>query len=126
VLDAMNLAFPRLELVWVDQGYTGAGKNWIEDHLGWRVEVVQHPHVRRSGFIGRPDLVLWRPAGIHARAPRAWLPRTAAEAVGFRAHVCLADSQPPLQQGLRAPLRHGETLIYIAMGRLMLRRLARI
>ena len=35
--------FPRLERLWVDQGYTGTGKAWIEEHLGWSVEVVKHP-----------------------------------------------------------------------------------
>jgi hypothetical protein len=28
--------FPRMEHLWVDQGYTGNGKTWIEEHLGWR------------------------------------------------------------------------------------------
>src|SRR5919206_799011 len=27
--------FPRLQHVWVDQGYTGSGKAWIEEQLGW-------------------------------------------------------------------------------------------
>jgi putative transposase len=34
---------PRSEHLWVDQGYTGAGKTRIEKHLGWSVEVVKHP-----------------------------------------------------------------------------------
>jgi putative transposase len=55
VLDGVAALFPRVEHVWVDQGYTGSGKSWIEEHLGWRVEVVQHPPIRRGGLIGHPD-----------------------------------------------------------------------
>src|SRR5213595_957934 len=37
--------------LWVDQGYTGTGKSWIEEHLGWRVEVVRHPPQPRGEWI---------------------------------------------------------------------------
>jgi putative transposase len=30
VLEGATEEFPRLEHLWVDQGYTGAGKEWIE------------------------------------------------------------------------------------------------
>jgi len=33
--------FWRLTHIWLDQGYTGSGKTWIEEGLGWRVEIVQ-------------------------------------------------------------------------------------
>lgn len=37
--------FPCLCHVWLDGGYTGQGKGkvWIEQHLGWTVEMVHHP-----------------------------------------------------------------------------------
>jgi putative transposase len=127
VLDAMNIAFPRLELVWVDQGYTGAGKSWIEDHLGWRVEVVQHPHVRRSGFIGRPDpssfygvrleYVRVPPErGFRGPLPRRW--------VVERSFAWLTHSRR-FSRDYERLCATSEALIYAAMGRLMLRRLAR-
>jgi putative transposase len=34
VLEGTDEEFPRLEHLWVDQGYTGTGKAWIENHLG--------------------------------------------------------------------------------------------
>jgi putative transposase len=43
VLEGTAEEFPRLEHLWVDQGYAGTGKAWIEEHLGWSVEVVKHP-----------------------------------------------------------------------------------
>ena len=36
-------ALPRLELVWADQGYTGAFARWLEAERGWRLEVVRPP-----------------------------------------------------------------------------------
>ncbi|MDP9427034.1 MAG: transposase [Actinomycetota bacterium] len=48
VLEGSRQEFPRLEHLWVDQGYTGAGKTWIEEHLGWNVEVVKHPPKARG------------------------------------------------------------------------------
>ena len=55
------------------------------------------------------------------------LARCAAAAVDGRAHVRVAVSEPALQQGLPATVHHErEALIYAAaMGRLMVRRLAR-
>lgn len=35
--------FPRMNKVLVDQGYTGKGRKWIEQEMGWEVEVVRHP-----------------------------------------------------------------------------------
>jgi len=45
-----------LEHLWVDQGYTGTGKAWIEEHLGWSVEVVKHPPKARGEWQPRGDL----------------------------------------------------------------------
>jgi hypothetical protein len=37
VLEGLAQEFPPLEHLWVDQGYSGTGKAWIEKHLGWSV-----------------------------------------------------------------------------------------
>ena len=55
LLDGADRRFPRLAHVWVDQGYTGSGKRWIEEQLGWSVEVVQHPRTWERGFLGVMD-----------------------------------------------------------------------
>lgn len=34
---------PRLKHLWLDAGYKGKAKEWIEGALGWTVEVVQNP-----------------------------------------------------------------------------------
>jgi putative transposase len=54
VLEGAAEEFPRLEHLWVDQGYTGAGKEWIDEHLKWEVEVVRHPPKPRGE---------WQPGG---------------------------------------------------------------
>jgi len=40
-------AFPRLAHIWLDQGYTGAGRTWKEQELGWEVEIVKRPSAWR-------------------------------------------------------------------------------
>jgi putative transposase len=56
VLEGTAEEFPRLEHLWVDQGYTGTGKGWIEEHLGWSVEVVKHPPKARGEWQPHGDL----------------------------------------------------------------------
>jgi len=51
LLEGVAEHFPRIEHLWVDQGYTGSGKNWIEEHLGWRVKVVRHPPQPRGEWV---------------------------------------------------------------------------
>ena len=43
--------FPRRAHVWVDQGYTGTGKTWIEQELNWSVEVVHQPPKPRGAWV---------------------------------------------------------------------------
>ena len=35
--------FPRLQYLWLDAGYKGKAKQWLEKALRWTVEIVQHP-----------------------------------------------------------------------------------
>jgi hypothetical protein len=49
LMEPVKGQFPRMEKVWVDQGYTGKGKTWIETHMGWNVEVVERSP--RRGWI---------------------------------------------------------------------------
>jgi putative transposase len=43
VLEAAGDAFPRLQHIWADQGYTGTLVRWAEQEHGWRVQVVYPP-----------------------------------------------------------------------------------
>jgi putative transposase len=46
VLEAAGDAFPRLQHIWADQGYTGTLVRWAQEAHGWRVQVV-YPQFRQ-------------------------------------------------------------------------------
>jgi DDE domain len=54
VLEGVAAELPRLEHAWVDQGYTGTGKAWMETQLDW-TNVVEQDH-RAVKRIVRPML----------------------------------------------------------------------
>jgi len=51
LLEPVQGLFPRLEKVWVDNGYTGTGRTWIKEHMGWEVVVVSHPRRPRGMWV---------------------------------------------------------------------------
>jgi transposase len=100
---------PQMELLWADGAYTGGFREWLRRRLGWRVEV---PHHR--------DRQLWRygleekPRGFQV-LPRRW--------VVERTFAWLGLSRRFSKDYERLP-ETSEAMIYGAMSRLMLRRLA--
>jgi putative transposase len=127
LLGGAGREFPRLNMVWLDQGYTGRGREWIERELGWHVEVVQHPPTGRGGFKGIPDptmpygvRIVRVPAqkgrGLRGPLPRRWVVERSFAWFMHRRR-CARDYE-------RLPATD-EMLISVAMTRLLLRRLAR-
>lgn len=57
LLEGIDQQFPRIALVWVDQGYTGTGKQWIKEHLKWIVEVVERSPQR--GWMTKDGQLEW-------------------------------------------------------------------
>jgi putative transposase len=116
--------FPRLRHVWLDSSYNGRGqgKDWIEQTVGWSAEIVAHR--RRPSkvwiFDDLPDdLIDWAkelpPPGFRI-LPRRWVvERTFA----WQSH------QRRLSKDYERLGATSEAWIYLAMIRLMLRRLAR-
>jgi putative transposase len=118
---------PRLGHVWVDQGSTGTGKRWIEEQLGWGVEVVQHPRTWERGFLG-----VWDPSapggfrleystvrgkrGFQGVLPRRWVVERTFAWLMHRRRLARAYERLTATD---------EALIYATMSRLMTRRLAR-
>jgi putative transposase len=92
--------FPRLELLWVDGAYAGEFEDWVETVLGWRVVVVRKLR-QQVGFYVLP--VRWR-----VERTLAWLCRNRRLAKDYERLT-----------------RTGEMLLYAAMARLTLRRLAK-
>jgi putative transposase len=128
LLEGAAQQFPRLEHVWVDQGYTGTGRAWIEQELGWSVEVVQHPRTWERGFLGVLDpsapggfrleySTVRGKKGFQGVLPRRW----AVE----RTFSWLGQSRR-LSKEYEHLCETSEALIYATMTRLMARRLAGI
>jgi len=73
VLAGLKQLFPRLHHRWTDQASTGNLLEWIEQELGWSVEVVERSP--RRGFIVTPDHQFQRvalPAQFEL-LPRRWV-----------------------------------------------------
>jgi putative transposase len=118
VLEGAAEEFPRLQHVWVDQGYTGSGKAWIETNLGWGVEVVGHPPKPRGIWAPIGAVIDWealRPKGFRGVLPRRW--------VVERTRSWFGHSRR-LSKDYERLCATSEALIYATMIRLMLRRLA--
>lgn len=119
---SIRAQFPRLTHLWLDGGYNGAGrgKAWVEQALGWTVDIVKHPR-RPRGVWARDDAVIdWAailpPPGFRGVLPRRW--------VVERTFAWLGQNRR-LSKDFERLCATGEALMYVAMTRLMLRRLAR-
>jgi putative transposase len=129
VLEGTAEEFPRLEHLWVDQGYRGTGKAWIEEHLGWSVEVVKHPSKARGEWQPHGDLndlsTVWfewvklppEPKGYRGTLPRRWV---AERTIGW-----LSQSRR-MSKDYERLCESSQAMIYAVMSRLMLRRLTRV
>ena len=119
LLTGLEGVFPRLQLVWVDGGYRQSAQDWITQHLGWSVQVVKHPRKPR-GVWAAPDMVIdWDallPKGFRGVLPRRW--------VVERTFAWLSFNRRLSRDYERLP-DTSEAFIYLAMARLMARRLAR-
>ena len=113
LLAAAVPAHPRLERVWADQGYTGAAvRAWAHDALGVALDVVYPPwrQLERYGLAAPPEARGFRVI------PRRWVVERTFAWLGR--HRRLARDYEHLPET-------AEALVYAAMTRLMLRRLAR-
>jgi putative transposase len=120
--------FPRMKKVWVDQGYTGKGREWIEQEMGWEVEVVRHPWRSRGKWVPHGDLndvsTVWftyeriklAKTGFRGPLPRRWVVERTFAWIGK--HRRMSKDYEYLTSS-------SESMIYLAMIRLLLRRLAK-
>ena len=128
LLAGAGVKFPRLEHVWVDQGYTGAGKRWITEQLGWSVTVVKHPPIAHHKWTPIGDVkdlttlrFEWLKVPRTGRGFRGVLPR---RWVVERTFAWLGQNRR-LSKEYERLCETSEALILAAMSRLMVRRLAR-
>jgi len=119
VLKGVKDRFGRLAHIWLDQGYTGAGKTWIERELGWSVEIVKHaPRPRGMWVFPGQEVdptIFQRPKGFR-HLPRRWVVERTFSWFGQARRLSKDYERLPETE---------EAMIYATMSRLMLRRLAR-
>ena len=111
---------PRLQLIWADTGYDGQPfQQWVKEHLRVRLEVVKHPWTGVRG-VWAPEgaKIDWdkiMPKGFHV-LPRRWvIERTNAWITNHRR----------LSRDFEGSHTSSESFIYLAMSRIMVKRLAR-
>ena len=121
----------RLSHLWLDAGYTGEdkGAGWVQKVLGWTAEVVRHPPKVAPEEVMRAWVRKWNEEGVPIdlekllppEGPRPFLPK---RWIVERTFAWLGQNRRMSQDYERLP-QSGEAFIYVAMSRLMARRLAR-
>ena len=132
LLAPARTALARLSHVWLDAGYTGQdkGAGWVESVLGWTAEIVRHPpklapeEVMKAWvreFNKEEVLAIDLQKLMPEKGPRPFLPK---RWIVERTFAWLGQNRRMSKDYERLP-ESGEALIYVAMSRLMVRRLAR-
>jgi putative transposase len=128
LLKAVHQRLPRLSHLWVDAGYQGSGKEWVEQELGLSIEVVHRTPKPTSEKIARIWAEEWAKEGREIDWQRL-LPRQGFEVLPRRWVVERTFSW--LSQNRRMSKDYerlcatSEAFVYAAMIRIMVRRLAR-
>jgi putative transposase len=131
LLEPATIGLPRLTHLWLDAGYTGQqrGAGWVEGVLGWSAEIVRHPPKPAPEEVMMRWAKEWAKEGIELdpkrilppEGPRPFLPR---RWVVERTFSWLSQNRR-LSKDYERLAETSESLVYIAMTRLMVRRLAR-
>jgi putative transposase len=121
----------RLSHLWLDAGYTGENKgaDWVHKVLGWTAEIVRHPKKLAPEKVMRVWVREFNKEGVPIdpkklmaeTGPRPFLPK---RWIVERTFAWLSQNRRMSKDYERLP-ESGEAFIYVAMSRLMARRLAR-
>jgi putative transposase len=130
VLAGLDERFPRIQRRWADQGYAGPVATWITATLGWAVTSVQHRPKPRGQWVPQSttgDRADWRtvwfeyvrfPArhtGFRGVLPRRWVVERTLAWLGRNRRM---------SKDYEYQLATSEAWVYLALIRVMLRRLA--
>jgi putative transposase len=126
LLGGVRERFPRLRHLWLDAGYNGKGKgkDWVEKTLGLAAEIVRHPPKPRYVWAPEGEEPDWddlRARGLLPEPGFKVLPR---RWVVERSFAWTGQNRRMSKDYERLP-ETGEAFMYVAMSRLMVRRLAR-
>jgi putative transposase len=114
LMELVEDRFPRLSHLWLDAGYNGKGKgkDWAEKVLGLSVEVVRPP----SRWVWVPEGQEPPPWPGFTVLPRRWV---------VERTFSWIDQNRRLSKDYEKLTATSEAFIYVAMSRLMVKRLAR-
>ena len=113
LLEGLQHLFPAIELMWADTAYRGL-KDWLRKALGWKLSIPQHWWT--GGVWMRTDAEPpTRPSGFQVLARRWVVERT----IGW------LTTNRRLAKDYERLVETGEMLLYLAMSRILLRRLTR-
>ena len=130
LLDRAKELFPRLSHLWLDAGYGGEDKggDWVERSLGWSVEIVRRARKPAPEEVSKAWAKQWAKEGVTVDwqkllPPRGFqvLPR---RWVVERTFAWISHNRR-MSKDYERLAQTSEAFIYVAMTRLMLRRLAR-
>ncbi len=121
----------RLTHLWLGAGYTGQDKGvgWVKSALGWTAEIVRHP----PKPVPEEDMKTWmrafnkegvaidREKLLPEKGPRSFLPK---RWVVERTFSWLGQSRR-MSKDYERLAESSEAFVYVAMSRLMVKRLAR-
>jgi len=114
LLTAVKDRCPRVSLLYADGGYQGALVDWVKETIGWKTEVVRKPNFKRGVWLPPGVEMPVLPTGFQVLRRRWVVERTFAWIGRYRRfskdYEQLCDT--------------AESMIYLAMTRLMLARLA--
>jgi putative transposase len=128
LLKSTRERLPRLSHLWVDAGYQGRGKEWVEQELGMNVEVVHRTPKPTSENIAKIWAQEWAKEGQEIDWQKL-IPRRGFEVLPRRWVVERTFSwliqNRRMSKDYERLCATSEAFIYAAMTRLMVRRLAR-
>jgi putative transposase len=128
LLKRVRERFPRLSHLWVDAGYQGRSRRWVEEVIGVSVEVVRKPPEPVPEKVAERWAQEWAKEGKEVDWQRLMPPRgfkvLSRRWVVERTFSWLGQNRRMSKDYERLP-ESSEAFIYAAMSRLMARRLAR-
>lgn len=130
LLDLAPGHLPRLSHLWMDAGYTGQGKgaDWVQEVLGWTAEIVRHPPKMAPEEVMRRWVREWTREGVSIDPQKFSGPRRFGDLprrwVVERTFSWLGQNRR-MSKDYERLAETSEAFIYVAMARLMVRRLAR-
>jgi putative transposase len=128
LLESARAGLSRLKHLWVDAGYQGRGRKWAEEVLGLSVEVVRKPQKPVPEKIAKIWAQQWAKEGKEVSwqrlmpprgfqlLPRRWVVERTLAWIGHNRRMA---------KDYERLCATGEAFVYVAMTRLMVRRLAR-